>query len=179
MNNWCICWFFVHTLMKCMVQEAKSPVKHLVRQRCAEGFNSGVKGFILRDKCWVSVLFIFVHNFNLCGTDAYVNLLSLSGIICTFRTRSFVMTVAKPSANQSTLSPLCQLSVEGFSWKIISETQQPLRKYMSSIVMNELSFSLWLGFPNGLTSDIPTTISLPLFSPYTCATSFDIKFSCS
>jgi hypothetical protein len=31
-------------LTKCTVQEAKSQEKNFVRQRCAEGFNFGVKG---------------------------------------------------------------------------------------------------------------------------------------
>jgi hypothetical protein len=38
-----------------MVQEAKSPVKNLVWQCCAEGFNSGVKGSIASKKVELKV----------------------------------------------------------------------------------------------------------------------------
>jgi hypothetical protein len=44
MDNCCIFLVFHAYIKEMPVQEGKSLVNNLVRQRCAEGFNSGVKG---------------------------------------------------------------------------------------------------------------------------------------
>lgn len=80
----------------------------------------GVLGLFVFYYCvmefWL-VFDFFVQYFSLCDCDASVSVLSVSGIICPFPTQaiSFVLTGVKLRANQSTLSPLCPLSVEGFS----------------------------------------------------------------
>jgi hypothetical protein len=53
----------MHILTKCMVQEAKSPVKNLARQHCMEGFNSGIKGLTLfSDLLLHHIVWYMVHS---------------------------------------------------------------------------------------------------------------------
>jgi hypothetical protein len=99
--------------------------------------------FLFAWRLFLLVVDLFVYDFNLFDYYAYISILSVSSIKkhishASHKSRSGRRKIYRTlRGKQSSVSPLCRLRMEGFSWKFVSTIRQTLRKNISSFVAKE------------------------------------------